>query len=325
MMVQLSSSSRQASSNGGSSNMTTTIIIAVVVTLAGIVGLLVLFRLIRRCLSRKNSAPLPPIQPIAHQREVDLAEFKESKLNPPRSLIHHQSWRGSGHSYLMAPAFPESDVTSSDLYLAREFDPSNGPTPQRVDSDASLHQRALGLEAPTPAFHSHRNSPIGSDSDLGSGNSSPMRTTFPTPTSPDIPISPSSNNSHTPLYRLRDRPSSVASSYSRKSSASRIQGAPHGPYSNVNIVLPVPLAPALGSYITDDGTRPDTYTSRSRASSRVSVVDQWAGVPINRSEKELEREKEKTLERMASYSLAHRKFLVPILRDRSRSLISYGL
>ena len=304
--------------------MTTTIIIAVVVTLAGIIGLLVLFRLIRRCLSRKNSAPLPPIQPIAHQREVDLAEFKESKLNPHRSLVHHQSWRASGH-HLMAPTFPESDATSSDLSLAREFDPYNGPTPQRVDSDPSLHQRALGLEAPTPAFHSHRNSPIGSDSDLGSVNSSPMRTTFPTHTSPDIPISPSSNNSHTPLYRLRDRPSSVASNYSRKSSASRIQGAPHGPYSNVNIVLPVPLAPALGSYITDDGTRPDTYTSRSWASSRVSIVDQWAGVPINRSEKELEREKEKTLEKMASYSLAHRKFLVPILCDRPRSLISYGL
>ena len=252
---------------------------------------------------------------------MDLAEFQESKLNPPGSLDRRQSWRASGQAYLIAPSFPESETTtSSDLSLAREFVPYHtydGSTPQRVDSDASLYQRALGLEAPMPVFHGHGSSPIGSDSEVGSRNSSPMCMAFPTPASPEIPISAASNNSQTPLYSVnhhRNRPSSVASNYSRKSNASRIQGAPHGPYSNVNIVLPAPLAPALNPYdhITDDDARRDTYTSRT--SSRMSVVDQWAGVPINRSERELDWEKEnkeETLEKMAAYSLAHRKFLFP--------------
>lgn len=273
---------------------------------------------------------------------MDLAEFEESKLNPPAILDRRQSWRASGQTYLMAPPFPDngtSSGTSSDLSLAQKFDAYNGydsSTPQRVDSDASLHQRALGLEAPVPAFHGNGHSPVGSDSEHGSGSSSPMHLAFPTPISPDTPISASSNNSQTHLYstaRHRNRPSSVASNYSRtsrKSSASKIQGAPHGPHSSVNIVLPTPLAPTLSPYghVTDDGARWDTHTSRSRASSRVSVVDQWAGVPINRSERDVEREKEKEKKEKkqekkanwTAYALAHRKFPSPF-SAKSISLI----
>lgn len=286
----------------------TIIIIAVLASVGGIVFILVVYRYVRRRLIRRGSVPLPPVQPIAHHREQQLAQFEDrrflssSPANTPSPLgngsSRNSSWAQQQQQYLMAPAnqAPIASGSTSDASLIQNKELENintrsaSPSPNlsllnQKDMMAALDNEKP-LPHPTPAFHGtgslrDNSSSIGSMAELASSSSMPF------------PETPSSFSAYTPTQFMRPRPlsmTSTASRTSRKSTAGTIRGAPHGPHSNVQIVLPAPLAPQLspyghvarggdGGWLLGDGVR-------TRADSRLSVVDKWAGVPVGRSERE---------------------------------------
>ncbi|KAL0950904.1 hypothetical protein HGRIS_007663 [Hohenbuehelia grisea] len=268
----------------------TTTIIAVCVTIGGIVLILVTFRVVQRILARRAEAvPLPPVQPLAHHREMRLAQLEagyDSNLPTPTtlgrngsnvSLLVHE--KPKAHKYPSRHAsFAHSDAT---LDSPRAMPPATEPL------DPSL-------VPPTPKFHSARSSFVSSGSDTDA--SSPMFTPPETPgmshVSPIIPPPPTAWAKPLPSAPIRRastlqkiRPPSVTGSASN-STRSAIRGPPHSRHSLVQIVLPAPLAPELYPYMRDD----QSIYSSSRVSlngdlesARMSVVDQWASLPTRSS------------------------------------------
>ncbi|KAJ7102176.1 hypothetical protein B0H15DRAFT_316495 [Mycena belliarum] len=227
----------------------TTLIVAVASACAGaVVVALVLYRLLRR---PAKPAPLPPKQ--------ELARYREQHTHAPRS--RPPTWYDSG--LLSAPP--------SDTYTSKSsFGDSRGGSPFRHPS--------LVSESPlceSPSDDSFTNTPMPLPLqlphlpfDISSTSLSTADTDSP---HPSTPLRVGSTDSHSPRHprsmsslrpQRRSRPLSVGSGSSRG-----IRGVPHGPHSQVQIVLPAPLA--FGDVSN---------------SSRLSVVDQWAPMAVRSDE-----------------------------------------
>jgi len=241
----------------------TVIIVIVCAAVGGFVLVIFLYRVIRSCRPR-NAAPLPPIQPLAHQREHQLAQFE--------ATLRAQNY---DPTFLAAPPPPHSPLGSSS---------SRGSNASLLGSYSSPHtsyaQPGEGLEdlnnlSPLEPAIPLDISPSGSTP----GSSSINLNDSPTHGSPSAPMPAPRPRRSKSLTRFgRDdqarpshhRPSSLASSPSRSNSR---RGMPHGPHSQMQIILPAPLAPGIPPNVT----RQSIYEHDSE---RPYIVDRW--VPAGR-------------------------------------------
>ncbi|KAH7883915.1 hypothetical protein F5I97DRAFT_1896755 [Phlebopus sp. FC_14] len=251
---------RDVLSDGGA----TKTIILVVSAVAGIVLLFFLFRFLLR-LRGRNSRPLPPIQPIASQREQQLAELTER---------HNMAmaWFQPSSSPLSQGFLPSvSDTTLPQVKEVASGSSSERTSPPRPDSRYYLDiPRSTSPSSNSPDDFQMPNPSFGSRSRRNSGSS--------TGSTSSTPLSASLTSSWSRSIPRRSRPLSTVSTTSFRSNTNRsiINGVPHGPHSHVKIILPTPLAPALhpsapgSSYGT---VSPDS--GRGNSLVRSSVVDLW--------------------------------------------------
>ncbi|KAJ8594884.1 hypothetical protein M405DRAFT_434861 [Rhizopogon salebrosus TDB-379] len=245
---------------GTTSNHTTTIIIIVVCAAAGMFILFCLFRLFRNSWAR-GSTPLPPMQPIALYREQRLTEFVERRnslethprplyLSPPLDLSPAAS-DSSSLPLIDGETFPSR---KSSLYTAEKGDLQGAQPPLAEDLNF--------LQNPSAPFSRARRF---SSSSLGSTPSTP----------PSASAASSSILQATLPCPYPHRAASAASRTSRRSTRSSVRntvvGVPHGPHSQVKVILPSPLAPSLHPYMSE----PEEGWSGVDGS-RMSVVDMWA-------------------------------------------------
>ncbi|KAJ7275289.1 hypothetical protein B0H12DRAFT_250461 [Mycena haematopus] len=242
----------------------TTLLIAVVAAVGGlIVVLLLLFCLCRR---PAHKVPLPPKQELARYREQQTVHVE------PRPTTWYDS------ALLSAPSGSFAGSKSSLLPPSRGGSPSRRPSlntsesPSEDISDVPMHH---GLELPHLSF------------DTSSTSLSTAETDSPASSPPPTASLSDQSLSHTPRHpssssrpNRRPRPISVgsngSSAISRQSrnnarNIPTVRGVPHGPHSQVQIVLPAPLA--------FNSDRLSVHGN----SSRLSMVDQWAP-PTVRSE-----------------------------------------
>lgn len=286
--------------DGGLSRQTIIIIAVVCGSVGVLVCALFLWRLLARCCRRKESAPLPPVQDLAHRREMQLAMLSErygttnsqgywldvsgkalapgptpSPIGSSVSLLIGADKNGSGLVYA------EDSTTAESLYASRsasdvDFDPSlpsiefpNSHT--QVIYDGIVRPNASTNSLPAVTVNPSQSLPLSEASSYSCASTvysaAPLRPSR----------SQSSRSTRTPSRtgtrpQLRNRPQSQVSmrtSYTTQSFSSS-RGAPHLPYSNVQIVLPAPLAPQA----TYPQRPPTIYQSRQPSRSSV-FVDQW--------------------------------------------------
>ncbi|KAA1468615.1 hypothetical protein DENSPDRAFT_833989 [Dentipellis sp. KUC8613] len=267
-------------------NHTTTIIIAVVASVGGLIVVLVFWQVYSRYSRRRNAAPLPPVQPLAHQREHQLASFAEHKAGGSSPALYNPS-PSSRHSLL--------PVASDTSLLPHRVDSQGGPSRQNSShtvetgdgsEDTSFVSHTGPLSPPNPGFYgsasphpSSSSASLSSSGEAGSAN----------PTSPGTPFSasslPSRRSSQAPLNpRNRASMLSVSTTQTNRTSRSRsnvIRGAPHGPHSNIQIVLPTPLAPELYPHMVGEDAQGRRLTiGESGSEKRMSQVltDKW--IPV---------------------------------------------
>ena len=240
----------------------TTLII--VIAASGLIGCVIILFSIFRCFRRPKSAPLPPIQPLAHHREK---EFD----HPPHLHIHRSSvglaelGRYGSDASLLKPSFQTDEpngTPSSSHYLL-----SIPPSP----SANAIYQSGL------LSVDSQSNEPA-------SNTQQYVSTTR---------LARSASRARQP----RSCRNSIASTYSTPAQASTrslstIRGAPHSTLSNVQIVLPTPLAPQLRNHMVTNLPAARSYEDLVE---RGSIVDGWTTAP-GRS----------TSRRSNSYSLGQR-------------------
>ncbi|KAF9015379.1 hypothetical protein BDQ17DRAFT_1418455 [Cyathus striatus] len=197
----------------------TIIIIAVCSALGALILAVVLYRSVRSCCRRSSPVPLPPVQPLARQREQQRRTLHadSSFLTPPIRV--HPSTSPSKVSLLGKESIPDSRPASI------------APTAESAFDD---------LTPQSPLHPPYSLSPPSSSSSAASHSTSP-----PVPPVPPLPPVPRPNNPNS----LRPSPTSVSSARGTlrsKSTHSAIRGAPHR--SAVQIILPAPLAHEVSSY-----------------------------------------------------------------------------
>ena len=209
--------------------LSTTLII--VIAVSGLVGCLLILFIIFRCCRRPKSAPLPPIQPLAHDRE--------------KELPHPRSFRNS-----LAPN--QLGEYESDSSLLRQ---SRKPSFQTAESEGTPSSSNHSFLSPPPQTNAaFQSSPRSADDEQTSTAQHYVSTTRQArsvsrgtrrPRSRVISTA-SSNNI---FAQVSPRPTSI------------IRGAPHSALSSVQIVLPAPLAPQLQSHLVSNSFMVETYSN----------------------------------------------------------------
>ncbi|THH16757.1 hypothetical protein EW146_g3925 [Bondarzewia mesenterica] len=241
----------RADNTSSKNSRATTIAIAVVVSVCGIAIILFLWRGIVRHIRRSKPAPLPPVQPLVHQREHQLAAFTEQKEGSRHSTWNMSSVASRSHLNPIA----------SDTSLLPPGDPRHGPIRQSsfqtetADGSEDLADGA-SLPHPNPSFYSPSPHNSESTASLESAGETGDPSAFSTSPSSSSALSPSTSASSSqpfarPHPRSQSRPFSLLSTATSHSGSRMtvIRGAPHGPHSNVQIVLPAPLAPEVYPYM----------------------------------------------------------------------------
>ncbi|KAI0690702.1 hypothetical protein BC835DRAFT_167928 [Cytidiella melzeri] len=320
-------SSRDDGGTGKGGLSTSTII--VIAVLCGCFGILILtmflWRLLARCCKPRESAPLPPVQDLAHRREQQMAAFTASRQSQWLSVSHpvlpaHASFQ-TGSSVSLLPASQKNssgyidDMTTVESSVNSPVTAESDPVMQ--SPNALFYPPAISLTS-SPQF-----SMISADSSY----STLPRTVIPPPPSPQpaelrsvegdvAQQQPVRSRSRTPsrnnmLQTSRGRPLSQISagtSYSGHTmrSASTTRGAPHKPFSGVQIVLPAPLAL--------DAAAPQRSSSYGRNS---VFVDQW--VAIGSRSLALE-DAERTRKNSSASRRSQRSSSTPPIQSESRPL-----
>ncbi|KZT21692.1 hypothetical protein NEOLEDRAFT_1139101 [Neolentinus lepideus HHB14362 ss-1] len=286
-----------ARDNGSGSN--TTIIIAVVCgVVGGIILVFMLWQVVwKLCRPKRN--PLPPVQPLVHHRHAHIASLADRDSSRPAT------WFDTGHLSVRHGSFP----SGSDISLITSS-PGKSPSRQtsfhteetmsrRISDDTSMHLSAataedLSLTPPNPAFA--RDSSRDSSSPVGPSVSTSSLGSFDAPFPPPLSISPHSSASvlsdarsqsverrpRANHIRSLSRPVSLASSISTahtNRSRSTIRGPPHARHSNIQIVLPAPLAPSMYREETDS----EVNVFLNSPIHLRSATDSWIGVGNQRS------------------------------------------
>lgn len=256
-------------------NTDTLIIIVIFSIIGGIFSLFVLIRIVKALYSTSN--PLPPPQPLAHHREHDLARFHNGyayQLNQLSSTSLGRSNIATSATTTYNPRLSESGGLESSLLVP------------------AVDELGCYEELPAPPNHLGRPSSSSSQGSALTGHTSlergvPMTTSGPGPVPFPRPRVSSS----------RPRPLSVSSTFttstgtglnhsiaghSRPRLDSGRRGLPHGPHSQVQIILPAPLDPETAGGI-DHGSIPQRESiSLSRPHSFHSMVQPRSYSPMRR-------------------------------------------
>ncbi|KAI0724357.1 hypothetical protein C8T65DRAFT_733993 [Cerioporus squamosus] len=293
---------RDADSGGGLS--TSTIVIIAVVSGCVVVLALTLFawRLLARSCRRTRTVPLPPVQDLAHHREQQLSAFTDRNARPttwvdppgssvyqPRPRIyssHFLAASGSSASLIRDRGTPDFASTVSrgptrenswTVEDATSAESSPYPTPLSTEELMPPNPSFLpgdGISDPNaamPTSPSELNHSVESSASVANNNSpysSPVRARPP--------------RASASASRSRSRPMSMVSSYTSHSlqtshSVNMLRGPAHSIHSNVQIVLPAPLAPELYPQphpLADLGGF-ERASSFYGGGDRRSVADQW--------------------------------------------------
>ncbi|KAH8835396.1 hypothetical protein DL96DRAFT_1702382 [Flagelloscypha sp. PMI_526] len=242
----------------------------IVIVAGSLVGLVVLFwsarSLARAC--RRQKTPIPQPQVLRHQAQTFSSR--------PATVYD---------STLVAPVLP-FDQSRTSLVSVGLHPPSVDGT---AESGSDLTSRTpMDLRGnPHPSFHLV--SP--SASSFHSGEVSPTVETHDTHDSGSTSAHQRRARSHTRSAGSRtssmygtSRPSSLVVSNSRHT----LRGLPHGPFSNVQIVLPTPLAPSADIA----RGRPQSMRPQSMFSNhRLSMVDTWAPTPVRSEHPQMHKSK----------------------------------
>ncbi|KAI0768481.1 hypothetical protein BD413DRAFT_562344 [Trametes elegans] len=252
---------RRDADSGGKLSQSTIIIIAVV---CGCVVLLVfvlfLWRNIARRCRRSRKVPLPPVQDLAHHREQQLAAFAARPATwaaePP---MFHPHPRPYSSNVLSATASNASlirsspDLTSNGCGPTREGSWGGEDAPSTESSPYPTPLPTDDLRAPNPSYFSVGVNPHNSMASVVSDSSDALVTS-------SSELAPSVESSASLLPHARPRPGRVSRSRSRplsvvssagtmhsvqSHSMNTLRGPAHSIHSNIQIVLPAPLAPEL--------------------------------------------------------------------------------
>ncbi|KAH9944553.1 uncharacterized protein BXZ73DRAFT_20151, partial [Epithele typhae] len=282
--------------DGGSGGLSTsTIVIIAVVAGAVLILVFALFawRLLARCCrsSTSRKVPLPPVQDLARHREQQVAAYADRKNDRPTTwvdpdLLHPRIYSRAGFS---------SGSSASLIRGAPEFS-SHSPTRESswALDDASREGSPHPLSPPTPSYlpsgfnlHNSMSSTASLEQDVlpESGSDVPM---VASPS--EMTHSVESSNDFSSIPPARPRPPRTSRSRVRQmslasSSVHSLHGDPHSIHSNINIVLPAPLAPELYPYgqhpLADSMSisyRQSVFSdgvTHGGVSDRKSVTDQW--------------------------------------------------
>ncbi|KAJ7783507.1 hypothetical protein DFH07DRAFT_189075 [Mycena maculata] len=227
------------------------IIIAVSAAVGGLLLVLILYRIFRRPV---QVVPLPPKQ--------ELARYREQQLTVPES--RPQTWYDAGFLSTSSYVASKSSLLPPDSRGGSPFRHSSLNMSESPSEDIShLSGTApMDTELQLPNLPFDASSTSLSTAETAGSSSPPLDSSFSH--TPRQSRSSSSTRPHRP------RPLSVGSTGSSaisRNSRNTIRGMPHGPHSQVQIVLPAPLA---------FNDRTPYYESPSR----LSIVDQWAPVAV---------------------------------------------
>lgn len=269
------------SDNGKLSTGTIIIVVVVCGSVVVLASILFLWRLLFRLCNRKKSNPLPPVQLLAHERQEQATTFADGKAFYSTSSLNGSMYKPTlQHAPSFASLLPR-DASSSrqnsvfvDDATSAESIPTLGP-PVSADN----------LTPPNPPFNPY----ITAESVESMQPSSSVPFSDVSSTISHV----TSLSGHRPrvgsraMSRSQSRPVSLASSagtmqtfQSTRSRGSVLRGPPHSRMSNIQIVLPAPLAPETYPY-TGNGAQNamSGYMGQDDAFDRRSVfADQW--VPV---------------------------------------------
>ena len=222
--------------------------VIIVIVVLGLVGSFIIVVLLFRRLLRPKSSPFPPKQPLAHHREREF-KYLPHPYFPRKSMILDQVDRYESDMVSMRPSrMPSFRTVDSSITSSSSYHSSWNPTlPQNywpgqlsVESDSDYHVSAT------------------------------QHHVFTTCLARPIPLS-----------RSRQQISwkgSVASTRSiSMRSVNTIRGTPHSPYSNIQIVLPTPLAPQLRDHMI---ANPSAIQSSGGLLEQGGITDRWMTAPM---------------------------------------------
>lgn len=140
-----------------------TLVVIVCAVVVGLVGLVVLIRAVSSCSARRRARPLPPVQPLAHYRQQQLARYEATSSQ----LL---STRGSKSSLLgsyigeCANTVPEAESLLRPPPIAhssfvRQSKSLPGPRPD--DQSQPHHHRPLSVASSQSRLNSRRGLPHG--------------------------------------------------------------------------------------------------------------------------------------------------------------------
>ncbi|KAI0824154.1 hypothetical protein BC628DRAFT_1411094 [Trametes gibbosa] len=324
---------RREADSGGKLSKSTIIVIAVVCGSVVILAfaLFIWRNLVLSC-RRSRNVPLPPVQDLAHHREQQLAAFAD------RSSTHPATWADVPHPRSYSAHFLSATASNSSLIRgSADFtNQSRSPTRENswavedatsAESSPSPYPTPLSTEdlrAPNPSYFAVGLNPHNSMASVASGSSEggEALTASPSEFTPSIESSASLvRNAVAPARprpprgsRSRSRPLSVVSSATMHSmqttrSISAFRGPAHSIHSNIQIVLPAPLAPELypNASPLDDRislygggpTRSSSFYGGGEADRR-SVADPWLTGSQSRTPLRIEREGSGSSSRLSS-------------------------
>lgn len=273
--------------NGGSEGLSTDTIIIIAVVCGCVVVLalsLFMWRALKRCCSRSDSAPLPPVQGLAHHRRAVLAEHYSVSSRPATWLdasadsfppMPRQRSFNSAASLLPEknPSLYTDDLGTAESSHSSPVnlgDPAKLYPPNRVfygstdggDHSPAASQNSLPSGSPSPVPFSEESSSISHDA--GSPDSHGMTRSQ---SSLSRPHSTRSRSQVRLARRLSQISSGTGHTTQTRRSTSTVRGAPH--LTNMQIVLPAPLGP--------QPIYPGHSTTAqiSRKSSASGFADQW--------------------------------------------------
>ena len=222
--------------------------VVIAITVLALVGsFIILVFLFKRLLGPKSS-PLPPKQPLAHHRGT------ESKYLP-RPYFPRKSVR-----------FDQADWHGSDTPSSR---PSRVASFRTVDSSVTLSSSYRSSWIPTlPKIEGSGQLSVESNSD---DHSSATKYHIST-----ARLAHSASRSRS-RQQLSPKGSMASSRSVSTRSVNTIRGAPHSPHSNIQIILPVPLAPQLRSHMVVD---PSVVQSGRGLVGQGCIADRWVAAPI---------------------------------------------
>lgn len=222
-------------------------ILIIVIAASGSVGCAIILFFVFRRFRRPKSSPLPPIQPLAHHREKELVHLPQPRI-PRNNVGLAQLGRYGSDTSLLKPGFQ---------------------TEESLGTPPSSHHSSLA--PPSPSINV--TSPLSTESHSDES---------PSITQQRIPATrPSRSTSRTRSRQPRSRINSSVSTHSNSAQTSTrspntIRGAPHSTLSNVQIVLPTPLAPQLQNHMVTTSSAVGNYEDPAE---RGGIADGWTPTP----------------------------------------------